>query len=404
MADTKQSFQWSGITRQGRRTQGVIQAQDAREAQVELKKQGIEIISMRAKTGKYGGSGSTKKVKLKNIVLFTRYLATMLSAGLPIIQALDIIAQDQENQAMHSFVLTLRTNVASGKTLTETFKQYPQYFSELYCSLISAGEKSGTLEKILKRLGIYLERSETLRAKIKKALTYPAAILVVAFVASSILLLLVVPKFETIFNSFGAKLPFFTQIVIDISKVMQNYWWLIIILIMGGVWSYRYAVRTSPEFRRKVDTWMLKMFVIGPILRKGIIARYTRTLSTTLDAGMPIIESMKSMSGIMGNVIYGEAISKIADDIASGHQLSAAMSATNLFPTLVIQMISVGEASGTLGDMLTRVAEYYEEEVNNIVDNLSSLLEPLIMAVLGVIIGSLIIAMYLPIFKLGSIV
>jgi len=404
MADDNQTFQWTGINRQGKRLQGTTQAADSKDAQSELRKQGIEIISIKPKRQFNLAAGKTKKkVKLKNILLFTRYLSTMLSAGLPIIQSLDILSQDQENEAMHSFILALRSNISGGKTLAETFKQHPDMFNELYCSLISTGEKSGTLEKILKRLGIYLERTEYIRSKVKKALIYPAAIISVALLASSILLIFVVPKFEAMFKSFGATLPLFTRIILAISKIMQGYWWLMIIIIVAATWAFKYSMRTSESFHRRVDQWMLKMFVIGPILRKAIIARFTRTLSTTLDAGMPITEAMHSMVSIMGNMIYSEAILKICDDISSGHQLSASMGATKLFPNMVIQMIAVGEASGTLGEMLNKVAEYYEEEVNNIVDNLSSLLEPLIMVVLGVVIGSLIIAMYLPIFKLGSL-
>jgi type IV pilus assembly protein PilC len=405
MADATSAFQWTGIDKKGKRVQGTTNAVDLKDAHQELKRQGVEIISIKAK-GQMAQSMMMKrpaKVKTKNILLFTRYLSTMLASGLPLLQALDIIAQDQENQAMHAFTIALRSNVSGGKTLAETFKQFPQYFDELYTNLLSAGEKSGTLDTILKRLGIYLERTETLKSKIKKAMIYPAAIVSVALIASSIMLIFVVPKFAAMFKSFGATLPLFTRIVLAISNVMQHYWWLLIVIIMASAWLFRYARRTSINFRRSVDAITLRLFVIGPILRKGVIARFTRTLSTTLDSGMPITEALRSMQGIMGNVVYSEGIKKIADDVTNGHALNISMSATNLFPNMVIQMISVGEASGTLGEMLNKVAEYYEEEVNNIVDNLSSLLEPLIMLVLGVVVGSLVIAMYLPIFKLGSL-
>jgi type IV pilus assembly protein PilC len=395
-------FQWSGINKDGKRVQGTTKAADVKEAAQELSKQGIEVIGIKPKN-QLTSMRSKQKVKTKNILLFTRYLSTLLAAGLPIMQALDIISQDQDNRSMQSFVLTLKENVSSGKTLAETFKQFPQYFDELYCNLISAGEKSGTLDKILKRLGIYLERSEALKSKLKKALIYPSAIITVALLASSVMLIFVVPKFEAMFKSFGATLPFFTRVVLSISNFMQSYWWVIILAIVGLVWTYRYLIRTSLNFRRRKDAFMLRLFVIGPILTKGVIARYTRILSTTLESGMPITDSLRAMSGIMGNVVYSEAIKKIAEGVTTGHQLNVSMTATKLFPSIVIQMISVGEASGTLGEMLTKLAEYYEEEVNNIVDNLSSLLEPLIMVVLGVIVGGLVIAMYLPIFKLGSL-
>ena len=407
MADTTPAFQYTGINRQGKRVQGTTKAMSITDAHSDLKKQGVEIISIKEKAVVTSVMGLTMervpKVKNKNILLFTRYLSTMLASGLPLLQALDIIGQDQENKAMHSFVAALRSNVSGGKTLAETFKQYPQYFNELYVNLISAGERSGSLDKILKRLGVYLERTETLKGKMKKALIYPAAIVTVALLASSIMLILVVPKFAAMFKSFGAQLPYFTRIVLSISNFMQHYWWLLILMIIGGAWLFRYLRRTSPVFERQVDRIVLRTFVVGPIMTKGIIARFTRTLSTTLDSGMPITEALRSMTGIMGNKIYSEAIKKIADDVTSGHQLNVSMSASGLFPNMVIQMISVGEVSGNLGEMLQKIAEYYEEEVNNIVDNLSSLLEPLIMLVLGVVVGGLVIAMYLPIFKLGSL-
>lgn len=402
MADNKKLFQWSGISAQGNRVQGTLKAIDAKDAQAELKRQSIEVVSIKIKT-EIAFFKPRNKVKLKNILLFTRYLSTMLAAGLPILQALDIISQDQDNLVMQEFVLALRSNISSGKTLAESFKQYPEYFSELYCNLISAGEKSGTLDKTLKRLGIYLERTENLRSKIKKALIYPAAIISVALIASSVLLIFVVPKFETMFKSFGATLPMFTRLVLVLSRFMQGYWWLIIICGFVGVWLFKRTFRSSETFRRRVDKVLLNFFVIGPILRKGIIARFTRTLSTTLDAGMPITDALKSMINIMGNQIYSEAIVKISLDVTSGHPLNVSLTKTKLFPAMAIQMISVGEASGSLGEMLNKIAEYYEEEVNNVVDNLSSLLEPLIMCVLGLVVGGLIIAMYLPIFKMGSL-
>jgi type IV pilus assembly protein PilC len=409
MADTNTTpaFQYTGIDKKGKRVQGTTRAMSLTEAHTELRKQGVEIITIKEKAAAKAVMGMTMtrtpKVKNKNILLFTRYLSTMLASGLPLLQALDIIGQDQENKSMHAFVAALRSNVSGGKTLAETFKQYPQYFNELYVNLISAGERSGSLDKILKRLGVYLERTETLKGKMKKALIYPAAIISVALIASSIMLILVVPKFATMFKSFGAQLPWFTRIVLAISNFMQHYWWLIVIAIIAGTYLFRYLRRTSPTFERQIDKMILHTFVIGPIITKGIIARFTRTLSTTLDSGMPITEALRSMTGIMGNKIYSEAIKKIADEVTSGHQLNISMNASNLFPNMVIQMISVGEVSGNLGEMLTKIAEYYEEEVNNIVDNLSSLLEPLIMLVLGVVVGSLVIAMYLPIFKLGSL-
>ncbi|MDR3491239.1 MAG: type II secretion system F family protein [Gammaproteobacteria bacterium] len=403
MADKIQTFLWTGIDKKGKRVGGKNRAPELKDAQAELAKQGITIISIQQKKDFNISIGGPPKIKSKSILLFTRYLSTMLFAGLPILQALDIIAQDQDNVAMQSFVVELRNNIASGKTLAESFAEHPEIFGDLYCSLIKAGEKSGTLDKILKRLANYLERSESLRGKIKKALVYPAAIITISLLVSSIMLIFVVPKFQEMFKSFGAELPLFTRMVVHLSNFMTHYWWLLLIIIVGGIWGLKVAIRKSAKFRYALDSMSLRIYIIGPILKKGIIARYTRTLSTTLESGMPINEAMDSMKNVMGNIIYANAVETIRQDVVSGHQFSTSMAATNLFPNMVVQMISVGEASGSLAEMLNKVADYYEEEVNNIVDGLSSLLEPLIMVLLGVIIGGLVIAMYLPIFKMGSL-
>lgn len=402
MSEQVEHFQWTGLDKQAKRISGVIQASDMKEAQHQLKMRNIEIISIDKKSGFRFGV-KKKKIKRKDIILFTRYLSTMMSAGLPIMQALDIIGKDQENPALSEMVIAIRNNVAGGKTLSESFSQYPNYFSQLYCNLVKAGEKSGTLEKILKRLGDYIERTESLKRKIKKALVYPAAIVTVAFAVSLILLIFVVPSFEKIFSSFGAQLPLFTRGVISVSHALKSYWWIMILSIFLIVYYFRYLLKTSKKTHLLLDRWSLKIFVLGTILKKGIIARYTRTLAITLEAGMPIVESMKSMSELMGNSIYQKGIEKISDDLISGNQLSVAMANTHLFPNMVTQMISIGEASGSLTDMLNKVADYYEEEVNTVVDNLSNLLEPLIMVLLGSIVGTFVIAMYLPIFKMGSL-
>jgi type IV pilus assembly protein PilC len=402
MSNNAKSFSWEGLNKAGKRVNGTVTAVDIKTAHVELAKQGIEVINLKS-VHQYNISLGGKKVKPKNILLFTRFLSTMLSAGLPIIQGLDVISKDQENEVMKSFVITLRNNIAGGKTLAESFAQFPNYFDTLYCSLIRAGEKSGTLDSILSRLANYLEKTERLKSKLKKAMVYPAAIITISFLVSSILLLFVVPKFQGLFDSFGAQLPLFTRMVIGLSNFMQSYWWIVVIFIVGGIWLIKYALRTKEAFRVFLDKKILNLIVVGPVLRKGIIARFTRTLATTLEAGMPITEALESMVPIMGNSVYSKAVLQVRNDVMSGHQLSASLNTTKLFPNMVVQMIAVGEASGSLAEMLNKVAEYYEEEVNNIVDNLSSLLEPIIMLILGVIIGGLVIAMYLPIFKLGSL-
>lgn len=403
MTKDTQAYQWAGIDSHGNRKNGVIQAGTPLEAQSELKKQGIEIISIKTKRVIFRLSRE-KKIKHKDILLFTRYLATMLAAGIPIIQAFDIIAHDQENPSMQSVVTSLRMSVASGKTMSESFNQYPHYFGELYCNLISAGEKSGTLDKILERLAVHLEKTESMRKKIKKALTYPTAIVVVALVVSAILLLFVVPQFKQMFQSFGADLPFFTRMVVNLSEFLQAYWWIILGVMLIGGYGLFVSMRRSAYAAELRDRMILKIMIIGPLLRKGIVARFARTLATTLDAGMPIVEALQSGIKMTGNKVYSTKLLKVCDDVASGKQLNVSLAATKLFPNMVIQMIAIGEASGSLAGMLNKVADYYEEEVNHVVDNLSSLLEPLIMLLLGVIIGSFVVAMYLPIFKIGTLI
>jgi type IV pilus assembly protein PilC len=402
MSDNASSFRWTGINKEGKRVSGSIKAADSHEAQNELRKQEVEIVSLE-KRSQRRFNVTTKKITPETILVFTRYLATLMAAGMPIMQSLEIISRDQENVTMHDFVMALKVNISGGKTLGESFAQYPQYFSPLYCNLIKIGEKSGMLEKILTKLADYIEKTENLKRKVKKAMIYPAAIMSVAGVVSLILLLFVVPRFQDIFKSFGAQLPYFTRLVISFSHFLRSYWWLILLAGFGVFYWLRHLHRTRLLFREKVDEMILHILIIGPILRKSIIARYTRTFAITLDAGMPIVDAMKSMADIMGNSVYSKAVLEICHEVTNGNQLYVAMESTKLFPNMAIQMISVGEASGSLSSMLNKVADYYEAEVNNIVDNLSSLLEPLIMAVLGVIVGGFVVAMYLPIFKMGGL-
>lgn len=406
MTDARKNYQWTGIDRQGGRTKGVVQAIDPKEAQLELKKLGIEVITLNLKKDIQSSLSflTTKpRIKPSDILFFTKYLSSMLSAGLSIIQSLDIISRDQENSTMKAMVIAIKTNISGGKTLAESFSMYPKQFNEFYCNLIKAGEKSGTLDTVLKRLGNYLERTENLKKKVKKALIYPTAIISVAIIVTLVLLIFVVPRFQKMFESLGAQLPWFTRMVVDVSNFLQSFWWVMIGIVVIGVGVFKYFHKRSEKLRENVDSMLLRLIIIGPILRKGLIARYTRTLSTMLDSGMPIVEAMKSITLIMDNANYRKAVMHICDDIASGQSLSVSMSNTTLFPNMVIQMVAVGEAAGSLSDMLSKIAEHYEEEVNNTVDNLSSLLEPLIMVILGVIIGTFVVAMYLPIFKMGSL-
>lgn len=403
MADVKLKYHWTGINSRGMRSSGDVTALDMKNAQNELKRSGIEVISIHEKKNVFSVNLFKRKIKRKEILLFTRYLSTMIAAGLPILQSLDIISTEQTNPSMKELVNTLKMNVAAGKTLSESFAQFPENFNDLYCNLVKAGEKSGTLDKILLRIGNYLEKTENLRRKIRKALVYPIAVLSVAFIVSLILLIFVVPKFQSMFDTFGAKLPMFTLMVVHVSEFVRAYWWLIGLILLGIIFGLRYQLRHNEKLRDSIDHYILKIYIIGPVLRKGIIARYTRTLATTLDAGMPIVESMKSMAPIMGNRDFSTGVMAICQDVINGHQLSQAMLTSKMFPSMVIQMIAVGEASGALATMLNKVADYYEEEVNTVVDNLSSLLEPMIMLVLGVIVGGFVIAMYLPIFRMGSL-
>lgn len=407
MSDGKQSFQWSGINNQGKRLDGVMTAGDMKDAHSELSRMGIEVITLQPKNSFHFSLSLSKakkgKITQKDILLFTRYISTMLTAGMPIVQALDILSKDATNPAVQEMIVTIKNNVAGGKTLAESFKLYPQHFGDLYCNLIGSGEKSGTLEKIMKRLGSYLERSENLKRKIKKAMIYPAAIMTVALGVSLILLLFVVPQFQKMFSSFGAQLPWFTRMIVNLSDFLRSYWWVAIILVGGSVFGLRRYIKQSSDAQLMVDKLALRLYIIGDVTKKGAIARFARTLATTLEAGMPIVDSMKSLAMIMGNKLYTKAVLDVCNDVVNGKQLSVAIEATGMFPNMAVQMIAVGEASGSLSDMLNKVADYYEEEVNAVVDNLSSLLEPVIMIVLGTIVGAFVVAMYLPIFKIGSL-
>lgn len=399
---TMQQFQYKGMNKRGDRVNGVVQAIDQRAAEAEIKGMDIELISI----SKHSGSSFTftrkKKIKAKEIVLFTRYLATMLSAGMPILKVLDIIGRDQENPALRSVISTIRASISSGSTLADSLEQFPEYFGELYTNLTRAGEKSATLDNVLARLVKYLEKIEKIKSKVKHALIYPITIVVIAVGVSLVLLLFVIPQFETMFKNAGAQLPAFTMIVIQLSNLLGKFWWMLIIMCVFAYVGFVGLMKKSAKFADLFDAALLRIYIIGPIIKKSIIARFTRTLAITLDAGMPIVDSMRSMVTIMGNRSYGKAVNKICDDIVSGHQLSTSIEASGLFPNMVTQMIAVGEESGALGEMLNNIADYYEEEVDNIADNLSTLLEPIIIVLLGIIIGAFIIAMYLPIFKLGS--
>ena len=395
-------FTWEGTDRQGRKTKGEISSTNQQVARAELRRQGINPSKVQKKTASRFSFGG--KVKSADISLFTRQMATMMKAGVPLVQSFDIVADGSDNAKLKVLIREIRTDVAAGNSFASSIKKHPQYFDDLFCNLVDSGEQSGALETMLERIATYKEKTETLKGKIKKAMFYPIAVIVVAFVVSGILLIKVVPQFEQIFQSFGAELPVFTQMVVNLSKAVQAYWFVFVIAVLAAITGFGYAYNRSLQMRNAIDRLSLKVPVIGNILNKSAVARFARTLSTTFAAGVPLVDALTSVAGATGNVVYSDATLRVRDDVSGGQQLNFAMRNTGVFPNMVVQMTSIGEESGALDDMLDKAASYYEEQVDNAVDALTSLLEPIIMAVLGVVIGGLIIAMYLPIFQLGQVV
>ncbi|SEP40799.1 type II secretion system F family protein [Pseudomonas sp. Snoq117.2] len=396
------SFTWEGTDRKGTKVKGEMTGLNPALIKAQLRKQGINPTRVRKKSVSLFGKG--KKIKPMDIALFTRQLATMMSAGVPLLQAFDIIGEGFDNPNMRKMVDDIKQDVAAGNSLANSLRKQPQYFDDLYCNLVDAGEQSGALETLLDRVATYKEKTEALKKKIKKAMTYPAAVVVVAVIVSAILLIKVVPQFQSVFEGFGAQLPAFTLMVIAISEVLQE-WWL---LVLGGLFVLAFVLRhfykKSEKFRDAVDRGLLKIPLIGSILYKSAIARYARTLATTFAAGVPLVDALDSVAGATGNVVFRNAVEKIKGDVSTGMQLNFSMRTTGVFSSMAIQMTAIGEESGSLDEMLSKVATFYEDEVDNMVDNLTTLMEPMIMAVLGVLVGGLIIAMYLPIFQLGSVV
>lgn len=393
-------FIWHGTDRSGNRTKGNINGRNVTIARSDLRKQGIRVIKIKPKPKSI--VIFKPQIKPKDIAIFSRQLATMLEAGVPLVQSFDIIGRGHDNATMKELLLGVKADIESGNSLTEALRKKPIYFDELFCNLVEAGEHAGILETLLDKIATYKEKTESLKAKIKKALVYPAAVVVVAAIVTAILLLFVVPVFEELFNDFGADLPSFTRWVLDISAWLQEWWWMCLLVLIGSVFTFEYFRKRSRKFNHFMDKLYLKIPAIGSILHKAAIARFARTLSTMSAAGVPLVEAMTSVAGATGNIVYSEAVLKMRDEIATGQQLQFSMQQAKLFPHMVVQMVAIGEESGNLDGMLAKVADFYEEEVDNAVDNLSSLLEPMIMIVLGVIIGGLVIAMYLPIFKLGA--
>lgn len=395
-------FTWEGTDKKGAKMTGELTGHNPALIKAQLRKQGINPTKVRKKPVSLFGSG--KKIKPLDIAFFSRQMATMMKAGVPLLQSFDIIAEGSENPNMRKLIEEVKSEVAAGNSFAFALRQKPQYFDDLYCNLVDAGEQAGALEALLDRVATYKEKTEALKAKIKKAMTYPIMVMIMAFVVSGIMLLYVVPKFQDIFAGFGAELPAFTLMVIGLSKLVQDWWLIILGAMFAGIFLFRRSYKGSQNFRDSVDRSLLKFPIIGPLLYKSSIARFARTLSTTFAAGVPLVEALDSVAGATGNVVFRNAVNKVKQDVSTGMQLNFSMRSTGVFPSLAIQMTAIGEESGALDSMLDKVATYYEDEVDNMVDNLTSMMEPMIMAILGVIVGGLVIAMYLPIFKLGSVV
>ncbi|MCP4598126.1 type II secretion system F family protein [Neptuniibacter sp.] len=399
-----QTFTWKGKDKSGNASKGKIDASNLAMAKAQLRKQGIlpSKITKERTSGLF--SSKNKPVKPVDIAFFTRQMATMMKSGVPLLQGLEITAGGVDKQKLKDIIYDIKNDVNSGTDLSIALAKHPEHFDDLYCNLVNAGEQSGALETMLDRIATYKEKLETLKAKIKKALTYPTAVIIVGIVVSAILLVKVVPQFQDVFKSFGADLPAFTLFVIGLSEIAQEWWFIFLIAVVIIGYLFQKALVKSPDFRDSVDKAMLKIPVIGQILHNASIARFARTLSTTFAAGVPLVNALESAAGASGNALYRDAILQVKNGVSTGQSLQSAVTMTGIFPNMAVQMIAIGEEAGSLEMMLSKVADFYEELVDNAVDNLSSLLEPLIMVVLGVLVGGLVIAMYLPIFQLGNVV
>ena len=394
-------FTWEGTDRAGKKVKGKTVAVNEAAVRSELRRQGVVATRVRKQSTLFQRQG---KVTAADIAIFSRQMATMMSAGIPLVQSFDIIGAGHENPAMQKLILAIKADVEGGTSLAGALAKHPLHFDDLFVNLVTAGEQAGALETLLDKIATYKEKTEAIKKKVKKALFYPAAVVVVAVIVTAILLIFVIPEFESLFQGFGADLPAFTRLVIDISNFVQDKGWLLLVGGVIAVVGFLNAKKRSRALQHFLDRAILKIPIIGPILNKSAIARYARTLSTTFAAGVPLVEALGSVAGATGNIVYETAVLRMRDEVATGQRLQRAMENTDLFPNMVNQMIAVGEESGSLDEMSGKVADFYEEEVDNAVDSMSSLLEPLIMAILGVLVGGLVIAMYLPIFKMGSVV
>ncbi|WP_291215295.1 type II secretion system F family protein [Dokdonella sp.] len=398
-----QVFTWVGIDKRGTKIKGEQISKNANLVKADLRKQGINPQVVKAKPKPlFGSTGSS--IKGRDIAVFSRQLATMMAAGVPMVQGFEIVAGGQSNPRMKDMLTNIKTDIEGGSALNEALGKYPVQFDELYTNLVKAGESAGVLDTVLDTIATYKENIENIKGKIKKAMFYPAAILAVAVIVSSILLIFVIPQFEQVFKSMHADLPAFTQILVSLSRWMVSYWWMVFLILVGTAVGFVMFYKRSKKFQHFVGRALLKIPVVGEILRQSAIARFARTLGVTFKAGVPLVEALDSVANATGSVVYNEAVKRVREDVAVGHQLQLAMKQTDLFPNMVTQMVAIGEEAGALDAMLFKIAEFYETEVNNAVDALSSLLEPLIMVVIGTLVGSMVVGMYLPIFKLGSVV
>lgn len=398
-------FVWEGTDKKGGRKKGEIHAANMAMAKADLRRQGVNPLKVKKKPKPlFGGGGPKgKKIVPRDIAIFSRQIATMMSSGVPLVQSFEIMAKGADNPNLRNLINAVRGDVEGGATLAEAFSKHPRYFDDLTCSLVHAGEQAGILESLLDKIATYKEKSEALKSKIKKALFYPIAVIVVAFIITAILLIFVIPQFKELFSGFGADLPALTMVVIQLSEFFQANWWIVFgsLGIIG--YTFSQAKKRSKAFRDRLERMSLNIPIIGDILHKASIARFARTLATMFAAGVPLVEAMDSVAGAVGNAKYRDAVLQIRDDVSTGTSITASMEQVAIFPNMVVQMTSIGEEAGSLDNMLNKVADFYEQEVDDAVDGLSSLLEPLIMAILGVVVGGLVIAMYLPIFKMGSI-
>lgn len=397
------TFVWEGVNRAGKKITGEVEGTGVSQVNAELRRKGINPKKVKKKSKPLLGGGGGKIVQ-KDIAIFSRQVATMLGAGLPIVQALEIVAKGNDNPAMRKLVGEVKADIESGTNLTDALAAHPLHFDDLYCNLVAAGEQAGILESLLEKIATYKEKTEALKGKIKSAMGYPIAVVIVAFIITAILLIFVIPQFESLFSNFGADLPGLTLMVVAMSKVFTQWWWAIFGGIGGTIGFLSYSYKRSKKMQEAMDRFLLKAPVIGNIVTKAIIARWTRTLATMFAAGVPLLDALDNVAGAAGNSVYYKGTKEIQSEVATGTQLQIAMETADLFPNMVVQMVAIGEESGELDGMLTKIADIYEGEVDDAVDGLTSLMEPIIMSFLGVVVGGMVVAMYLPIFKMASVV